>query len=51
MEDPESMIELEAETSLKCMKSGKVSRPTGFVVEMLRAGFKGCLGSLTRNFN
>ena len=51
MEGPESMIELEVEASSKCMKSGKVSRPTGFAVEMLRAGFKGCLASLTRNFN
>ena len=33
------------------MKSGKASGPTGVVIEMLRAGGKGCLESLTRIFN
>ena len=33
------------------MKSGKASGPTGVVVEMLRAGGKSCLESLTRIFN
>ena len=47
------MIELEeVETALKLKsEERKVEGPTGVVVEMLRAGGKGCLESLTRIFN
>ena len=45
VEGPVSMIELEdVETALRHMNSRKVSVSTGVVVEMSRAGGKGCLG-------
>ena len=36
---------------MRHMKSGKASGPTSVVFLMLRAGAKGCLESLPRNFN